>query len=294
MKVSPECSLCLFYRGYLEISEATEILELRFKAITSLLRMLAENFHPDAVPAVLGTMRERLIKDITGNNDPMARRKMLSNIEALGTLPLAEKFVSEGGSNYIRFRRACLCAIVGNSIEFDIPGHVFSFNDLYRLVIEAERDLAIDDIHKAFNHAKEAGLVIYLADNAGEIAFDKLLIRELKNLGCKVIAAVKERPVCNDATMEDALLVGLNEAADKVMTTGSDAMGLIISECSREFLEVYEGADFVIAKGMANAEIITEMKIKTPHLLLLRVKCENVARYFEVPRNKNVAKLLYP
>jgi len=294
LKVSPECSLCLFYRGYLEILEATESLELRFKAITNLLKMLAENFHLDAVPAVLGTMRERLIKDVTGNNDPMAKRKMLSNMEALRVLPFAEKFVSKGESDYLRFRRACLCAIVGNTIEFDIPGHVFNFNDLYRLIIEAERDLAIDDIYIAFNHAKEAGLVIYLADNAGEIAFDKLLIRELKNFGCRVIAAVKERPVCNDATMEDAMLAGLNNVVDKVMTTGSDAMGLIVSECSRGFLDVYERADLVIAKGMANAETITEMEIKTPHLLLLRVKCENVARYFGVPRNKNVAKLLYP
>lgn len=294
MKVSPECSLCLFQRGYMEILEATEDPELRFKAIISLLKMLAENFHPNAIPAVLGTMRERIIKDVTGNSDPLAGKKMLSNMEALRVLPLAEQFISEGGSDYLRFRRACLCAIVGNAIEFDIPGHAFSFSKLYEMIIDAERDLAIDDVRPAFNYARRSGLVLYLADNAGEIAFDSLLVRELRNLGCKVVVAVKEKPVCNDATMGDALLVGLNGVADEVITTGSDSMGLMISECSREFMELYNRADLIIAKGMANAETITEMKINVPHFLLLRVKCENVARYFNVSRNKNVAKLLYP
>ncbi|MEM0049653.1 MAG: ARMT1-like domain-containing protein [Candidatus Bathyarchaeia archaeon] len=293
MKVSPECALCLFQRGYLEIIEATDNLELRFEATIHLLRMLAENFHPNAVPAVLGTLRERIIKDVTGNSDPMAKRKVLSNIEAMKILPLAEQLISKE-SGYMRFRRACLYAVVGNVIEFDIPDHTFDFNELYGLLINAEMDLAIDDIYAAFSLLKRDKLIIYLTDNSGEIAFDKLFVRELKNLGCKVIVAVKEKPVCNDATFEDALFVGIDKVADEVITTGSDTMGLILSECSRDFLKIYETADFVIAKGMANAETITEMKIKVPHLLLLRAKCENVARYFGVKRNKNVVKLLYP
>lgn len=295
MKVGPECAFCLFYRGYLEILEATESLDLRFKAIKSLFSMLAENFHPEAVPAFLGTMRERIIKNVTGNSDPMARKKLLSNMEALRALPLAERFISEGESDYQRFRRACLCAVVGNAIEFNIPGHTFDFDGLTRLINEAERDLAIDDIGKAFNYVVErANLIVYLADNAGEIAFDKLLVMELKRLGCRVVVAVKEKPVCNDATLSDAIMVGINHVADRVITTGSDAMGLTLPECSEEFLGFYKKADLVIAKGMANSETITEMDIEVPHLLLLRIKCDNVARYFNAPRNKNVAKLLYP
>lgn len=294
MKVSPECAPCLLQRGYLEIVEATENMELRFMAINHLLKMLAENFHPNAVPAVLGTMRERIIRNVTGNNDPMAEKKMLSNTEAMKILPFAEKLLSEEKSSYLRFRRACLCAIVGNAIEFGIPGYTFNFNDLYGLIIEAERDLAIDDIYMAFRYVKKGETILYLADNAGELVLDKLFAKELKNLGCRVIVAVKEKPSCNDATLEDALFIKINDIVDEVITTGNDAMGLIISECSKEFLEAYRMASFVIAKGMANAETITEMKIRVPHLLLLKAKCENVARHLGVPRNKNVAKLLHP
>mgnify|MGYP007084755698 CR=1 FL=1 len=41
--------------------------------------MLHSEFKPDAVPAVLGTERDRLIKRVTGNSDPYREKKRLSN-----------------------------------------------------------------------------------------------------------------------------------------------------------------------------------------------------------------------
>ncbi|MEM2433587.1 MAG: ARMT1-like domain-containing protein [Candidatus Bathyarchaeia archaeon] len=294
VKVGVDCALCLFQRGYFEVLEATEDPELRFRALTQIFDMLAKGFRRDAVPAVLGTMRERIIKRVTGNPDPFADKKRMCNMEAMKLLPMAERIVSEARSDELRFRKACLCAIVGNVMEFNIPGHTFNFSDLRKLIFEAEQSLAIDDISEAFKAAKRSKLTVYLADNAGEIAFDALLIRELKKIGNKVVVAVKSEAVSNDATMEDALQVGLNMIADIVTTTGSDMMGLILSECSQDFLEIYGSADLVIAKGMGNAETITEMELNAPHLLLLRTKCVNVANYFGVERDKNVAKLMHP
>lgn len=294
MKVGVDCALCIFQRGYMEALEATQNPKLRFKAINQLFNMLAKDFHPEAVPAILGTMRDRIIKRVTSNPDPFAKKKRLSNQEAMKILPFAEKIIEAEAKDEARFRKACLCAIIGNIIEFNIPGHSFDFNDLKRLIIEAEQNLAIDDISEAFEIAKKSHLTVYLTDNAGEIAFDKLLVKELKRLGGRVIVAVKGEPVYNDATMEDALFVGMDKVADKVITTGSDMMGLITSECSSDFLKIYNSADFVVAKGMGNAETLTEMDLETPHLLLLRTKCMNVANYFKVERNKNIAKLLYP
>jgi uncharacterized protein with ATP-grasp and redox domains len=209
-------------------------------------------------------------------------------------LPLAEKAISEQPDPELRFRKACLIAIVGNIMEFNIPGHTFNLKDFGRLLYEAEDDLAVDDISEAFKIAGKANLIVYLADNAGEIAFDILLVKELKNLCKRVVVAVKGEPVYNDATMEDALFVGIDKVADSVITTGTDMMGLLISECSMDFLKIYDSADFVVAKGMGNAETITEMDLNVPHLLLLRTKCANVANYFRVERNKNIAKILYP
>ena len=292
MKIEPECAICIIHRGYQQIAAATKDKKLQFKALKELFKFLSENFDAEATPAWIGTQRDRIIKNITGNPDPYAERKSLSNKKALEFLPIAESIVNNSLNQKERFRKACLCAIVGNIMEFDIPGHEFDYPILKELITNAERELVIDEIEKIYDLAREAKEVMYLTDNAGEIVFDTLLVKELKNLGCRVIVAVKGGPVLNDATLADARLAGMDKIADSVVTTGTDAVGLQPNECSREFLEIYNKADFVIAKGMGYAETLTELELNVPHGLLFRTKCNPVARYFGVERNKNVAIVL--
>ncbi len=293
MKVEIRCTSCLLHRGYLEIQEATKDPNLQFKAMSALLRLLAEEFKPTANPAYLGTKRDRLIREITGNPDPFKQRKQISNKKALETLPLAKSLVLKETSPELRFRKACLTSIVGNIMEFDIPDNPFKFTDLEELIQQAEKDLAIDEIPQIFNKAKKAKRLLYLTDNAGEIAFDTLLVQELKNLGAQVIVAVKNGPILNDATVEDAQIVGMDKVADEVITTGSDSVGLVLKECSSEFLDVYNSVDFVVAKGMGHAETLTELQLPVPHALLLRTKCCTVASRLNVDIGKNVAKILF-
>jgi len=292
LKVEVECATCILYRGYMEILEATSDQALQFRAVTALTRLLSREFKPTAVPAKLGTKRDRLVKKVTGNPDPYEKKKWLSNKRALELLPQAKKFVVAGSSPESRFRRACLCSMVGNIIEFDIPEHEFKFEDIGKLIQQAENDLALDEISQIHDAAKQAREILYLTDNAGEIAFDTLLVRELKNLGAYVTVAVKGKPIINDATIQDAKAVGMHEVADDLLSNGTDTVGLFLQECSKRFLSHYRSADLVVAKGMGYAETLTEVKLKVPHALLLRTKCQPVANYFGVSRGKNVAKLM--
>lgn len=292
MKVEPECAACILSRGAAEVKEATTNPALRYRAICDLLRLLAKEFRPTAVAADLGTKRDRLIRRVTGSFDPYKRSKKISNEKALKILPYARKLVEEGYAQEDRFKRACLVAMVGNLIEFDIPGHRASFSSLRKSFREASKDLVINDTNSAYELAKKAHTVLYLADNAGEIVFDTLLVEQLRNMGVTVVVAVKGGPVINDATLEDAEVSGMAKIADKVITTGTDAVGFAAKEVSQEFIDAYDSADLIIAKGMGYAETLTEHKLKKPHLLLLRTKCEPVANYFAAPREKNVAKLM--
>ncbi len=293
MKVGLRCISCILNRGYLEIQEATDDKALQFKTLSAVLSFLAEEFKPTANPAVLGTKRDRLIRKITGNPDPYKQKKRLSNKKALEVVPLAKSIVSKETSPELRFRKACLSAIVGNIMEFDLPDNPFKFTDLEKLIQQAEKDLALDEIPKIFDKAKNAKSVLYLTDNAGEVALDTLLVQELKNLGAHVTVGVKDGPIINDATLEDAYIVGMDKVADKVMSTGSDAVGLFLEECSDEFLKLYNSADLVVAKGMGHAETLTELDFPVPHALLLRTKCSTVAKHFKVSVGKNIAKLLH-
>ena len=292
MKVEAECAACIISRGAAEAKEATTNPALRFRAMSDLMRLLTKEFRPTAVPAELGTKRDRVIRRVTGNNDPYKRSKRTSNEKALQLLSYARKLVEEGYAQEDRFKRACLCAIVGNIIEFDIPGHKASFSSLKKNFREASKDLAIDDVNNAYELAKKARTVLYLTDNAGEIVFDTVLVEQLKNMGLTVTVAVKGSPVINDATLEDAEASGMSKIADKVITTGTDSVGLAMKEVSPEFLSAYDSVDLVFAKGMGYAETLTEHKLKKPHFLLFRTKCIPVADFFGVAREKNVAKLM--
>ncbi len=292
MKVEAECAGCILSRAVAEVAEATVNPALRFRAMAELLKLMSKEFKPTAVPAELGTKRDRLIKRITGNSDPYSRMKKRSNKKALKYLPSARKMVEEGYTQESRFKKACLCAIVGNIMEFDIPGHRFTFRGLKRLFKDAGKDLTIDDTNRVYELAKNAREVLYLTDNAGEIVFDTLLVEQLKNMGLKVIVGVKGGAVLNDATIEDAEACGMNQIADKMVTTGTDAVGLAPKESSKEFLGVYNSVDMVFAKGMGYAETLTEYKLNKPHALLFRTKCNPVANFYGVPRRKNVAKLM--
>src|SRR3989304_4004845 len=176
-------------------------------------------------------------------------------------LPHARKVVEEGYSQQDRFKKACLCTIVGNIMEVDIPGHNFTSSSLRKSFREAAKDLVVDDVDKAYELAKKARSVLYLADNAGEIVFDTLLVEQLKNMGVAVTYVVKGGPVINDATLEDVEFSGMNKLADNILTTGTDAVGLLQKEVSPEFLKAYDEAELVFAKGMGYAETLTEYKL---------------------------------
>jgi len=292
LKVEAECASCLLSRAMAETYMATTNPALRFRCMAENIKLLNRLFRPTAVSADLGTKRDRLIKQLTGNNDPYKRNKKTSNERAIKLLPKAKKFVESGNNQQERFKKACLCAIVGNTMEFDIPGHTFTFASLTKSLREAAKDLVLDNIDQAYELAKKANSVLFLADNAGEIVFDTLLVEQLKNMGLNVTYVVKGGPVLNDATLEDVTCSGMDKIADKILTTGTDAVGLLKKEVSSEFLNAYEGAELIFAKGMGYAETLTEYKLTKPHLLMLRTKCMPVANYFCAPRDKNIAKLI--
>ncbi|HID90684.1 TPA: DUF89 family protein [Candidatus Bathyarchaeota archaeon] len=290
MKVDPECASCLLHRGYLEIARATSDEALQFKAVQALLRMIATDFGPHAVPAYLGTERDRLIRRITGNPDPYLDARRRANELALRSLPVARRFVESSRDGRERLRRLCLVSIVANTIELDVIGHEFDLASLSRM-FEQER-LVLDHTDRLHDKLLSCKKVLFLADNAGEIALDTLLVAGIKELGPSVTVVVKGKPVIDDALLDDALQVGMDEVADRLITTGTDTVGLIIREASPELIEELMSCDLVVAKGMGNYETLTEERIGRPIAYLLRAKCNPVARSIGVAKESNVAILL--
>jgi len=289
MKVGSRCGYCLLHRGYQEILRSTEDEEVRFEAVKRLLELMANDFGPDAIPSIIGSERDRIIHRVTGCPDPYAELKKKANKMAREVLPRIKALINEQPAEE-RLRMACKVACVGNVIEYDVPGHSPDFADVLSGI--DEEDFYIDDID-GFKELLGPGVgLLFLTDNAGEIAFDRLVVEELRGLMCRVIVAVKGGPSLNDALMGDAEAVGMVDEADAVITTGTDAVGINLSESSEEFIAAYEGADVIVSKGMANWETLTEYPAPCPTLYLLRTKCEPVAASVGAPLQRNVAKLV--
>jgi hypothetical protein len=288
MKVGSECGYCILHRGHKIIQRSTKDEKKRVKATTGLLQMLGEHYKPDAVPSYIGAERCRVIKTITGCADPYADLKAKSNTQALEILPRMTQYVDKQPPAK-RLYTALKVACIGNVIEFDVPGHSA---DIQEALKGLEESFHIDDSEKLRRLIKKGTKALLLTDNAGEIAFDRLIVRELRRLGCIVTVAVKAGPSLNDALMEDAEAVGMTGEADEVITTGADAIGVNLAETSEEFNTHFYGSDVIIAKGMANWETLTEAPTPCPLMYLFRTKCEPVARATGAPLNVNIAKLV--
>jgi uncharacterized protein with ATP-grasp and redox domains len=94
--------------------------------------------------------------------------------------------------------------------------------------------LKIDQRVEIFQKAKNSSEILYIHDNVGEIAFDKLLIKELRRYGVSVTSALRGGPITSDATMEDGETVGLQEAASKIILAGPDTLGISLNEMSAQ------------------------------------------------------------
>jgi uncharacterized protein with ATP-grasp and redox domains len=121
------------------------------------------------------------------------------------------------------------------------------------------------------------GLLLYLADNAGEQFFDLPLVTFLRGLGWQALYVVKGGPIQNDLTREDLAASGLMDDLEPVADTGARTVGLVLAETDAKFQKLYQEADLILAKGMGHFETMSHLH--DPRLFfLLQAKCLPVAR----------------
>jgi uncharacterized protein with ATP-grasp and redox domains len=173
-------------------------------------------------------------------------------------------------------------SIAGNIIDFGFKDQI---QDLWGTVEKSIRQpYGIDNTGELRARLEEAEQVLFLADNAGETVFDRVLIETLNK---PVIYVVKKSPILNDATITDAVAAGLDGRA-ALVHNGSDAPGTIFPLCSDEFRQHFEEATVVIAKGQANYETLSESHKKV--FCLLQVKCSIIARDIGAPAGSIVVR----
>jgi uncharacterized protein with ATP-grasp and redox domains len=220
----------------------------------------------EATPPEIGKEVYKIISEMTGIEDPYKEIKRNCIQQALSLYPELKRRIANSED---RLMTAIRLSIAGNVIDFGANAD-FNLRKDVRTILTQK--FAINHEQEFRRRLSEARKILYIADNAGETVFDRLLIEELQK---PVIYVVRERPIINDATREDARLSGIDKVA-KIISSGCDAPGTIRRFCSEEFLNLYHSADFIISKGQGNYEGLSEDD--RPIFFLLKAKCEVIAR----------------
>jgi damage-control phosphatase, subfamily I len=277
MRTQLDCIPC-FFRQALEtarISGASPVVQR--KVLHEVAKTLPA-FSLTASPPEIARTVYGIVKKATGQNDPYKKMKMLSNRLILEMYPDLCSRISAAENPLLK---AVEMAIAGNIIDYGVRNSLNLKDELKKILHTRKQSFGRSNSHfvhyPAFEKTvKSAKKILYLADNAGETVFDRILIEEIRERDAhkKIIYAVRESPIINDALLEDAYQCGIDKIAT-VVSSGSDAPGTILSLCSKEFLKIYKAADMVISKGQGNFETLSDEK--KPIFFMLRAKCPVVA-----------------
>ena len=277
MRTYLDCIPC-FYRQALDAARIAGADEIVQKKIIDELSKLIPDFPLEASPPEMGRTVYALVREIIGVKDPFKEIKESSNKMALSLYPELKQEINNSED---RLLTAVKLSIAGNVIDYGVKNSLNVEEEINKIF---NKDFKINNKNNKtvfrYQEFKEilskVNHIIYLADNAGEVVFDRLLIEELtEKLGKQVIYVVRGKPIINDALIEDAIFCGINKVA-KITSSGSDAPGTILKYCSPEFIELFRKAELIISKGQGNYESLSEED--EPIFFLFKAKCPVIAK----------------
>jgi len=265
MKARLECIPCLLKQSLNATKVVTDDQAVQEKVLKSVMVELLDAPLDSSPPLIAHTIYS-IVDDITGCDDPYKSLKMEYNQIAMGMYPDLKDIVDKSDD---RLFTAVKLAIAGNIIDF---GADIQFDVEETIEDILTKKFAINDYPSFVESLEDSENILYLADNAGEVGFDRILIEEIIDYA-DVVYAVKNKPIINDATTDDAIFCGIDSIA-KIVTT-SDTPGTILERCDPEFVDIYRSADMIISKGQGNYETLSEAAGNIFFLLL--AKCPVIA-----------------
>jgi uncharacterized protein with ATP-grasp and redox domains len=270
MKTYLDCIPC-FFRQALAAAKMSSTEETIHRRVLNSVAFLIPELSLDVTPPEIAQQVYRVVYEITGNVDPYRNVKKQADDLAMSFYPLMKDRVDY---SYDPLQTACKLAVAGNIMDLGAQPEYGDMNT----IIEESLSCALNlDEYKLFKRSiTDASLILYIGDNAGEIVFDQILIEQIQKINThKIVYVVREKPIINDVTIDDAVRVGLDKEA-KVISSGSDAPGTILNQCSSRMKQMYNSADVIIAKGQGNYESLCNKPGNI--FFFFKVKCPVIAR----------------
>ncbi len=270
MESVPECFACAMRQALSAARLASSDESFHYRCLIEAAEILT-GAEREMTPPQMGEHIYGMVRRLSGNPDPFSEQKKEQNRVVVALLPWLRETVAAAGDPLLM---AVRLAIAGNIVD---PGAGESF-DLESSIMEAVTGEAGLEAYPAFVESLErANSVLFIADNCGEIVFDRVLIETMVSTReVDITLAVRDVPIINDVTEEDALQVGMQEVCSSIVSSGSRMPGTFLPRTSERFRELFYSADLVIAKGQGNWETLEDCDREV--FFMFQVKCPVVAR----------------
>lgn len=177
-----------------------------------------------------------------------------------------------------------LFARAANYIDFGMAGQVEK-ETLFSLLEAAAEEKMDERVYNEFlADLRTARSLVYVTDNCGEIFCDRLVAEELQKRypELDVTVMVRGRDALNDATMEDALMVGMEKVA-RIVDNGCGVAGTPLAYIGDEARKLLAEADVILAKGQGNYETMHGCGLNVYYSFLC--KCAWFRKQFGVLKN---------
>ena len=267
MNLDPECIPCIVAQSYRTAKLcAPGNTRVQLKILKQVCKAVEELDMKSAAPAFSSRM-QTIVENELGVKNPYGEFKEVSLKKAGRFIPYLETMIRSSSD---RLEMALRVAIVGNTIDI-AANPSFSIEEEVNKISASK--VNEESLRRLKEDLKNASTVLYIGDNYEEALFDRILLQQLDPK--RLVFAVRSRPILNDVTLEDARKIGIDKICE-VIESGSKIAGTDLTQCTKEFLGLFHGADVVIAKGQGNFE--TLMDVDRPIYFLFKVKCESIAR----------------
>lgn len=279
MRINADCIECMIRRN-LETArlhgDDAQVTEFAL----DLMRLILKT--PEASSPCFAPEISRLYQKHFGlDPDRYAEEKRLSNQFVLERMDQIRDLVSQSED---RLYAAFQFAILGNYIDFSALQGELSFDTLDAMLQKAKQFHVDAQVFARLRRDLASGKeLLYLTDNAGEIGFDRIFAEEIHRQypDLHITFCVRGGPALNDATREDAAIVGI---PFPVIDNGNCTPGTVLSLAGDDLLAALKASDVVIAKGQANAETLMDTHHGYNVYYAFLAKCIRFTQRFSVPK----------
>jgi damage-control phosphatase, subfamily I len=282
MLIKPDCIPCILRMSISAIrklplpEDAVKDLYIRILEIPSLR---GQSWDITSAEIIEYVWKE--ITATTGSADPLYLLKSEQNKRIMEVYPFLKKLVDEDSDP---LHTAVKLAILGNAIDVMVSDSKQHIENSIMEKLEAQISKEVYDEFK--KRLKQSRRLFFFGDNAGEIVFDRLLMETIrKRYDLEIAFVVRSVPTLNDATLDEARVVGIDKIAT-LFENGIDGPlpGTIPKRCSKQVTDLVNRADLIISKGGGNFDTLEEEKesLRGKITFMLLSKCDPYYKYFGV------------